>query len=237
MADYIYNYPKSFCNYTLPCQTETVNPNKGTPSNLAISNCNIPCFFNNNNSLSFKTDIQPDNTKKGFEYYNPQCITNKYSTDFQKLDDNTFYSPDPRLVDVPRSIQTNLDTPPIVGNVRLSEIYNIDKNYGKGYNTYSSVNAGQILYYNDKSIEDPFYYPNFVDKAVINSYLYQDPMSSIKPHYKRDPIKGCSNVKCYDGGCLSSIDDTQGFREDIMATQMSQINQQRWTNRLASLNK
>jgi hypothetical protein len=235
MTDYIYNYPKSFCDYTLPCNP--INPNKGIPSNLSISNCNIPCSFNNNNSLLFKTDIQPNNTKTGYEYYNSKCIADKYSKDFQKINDDVYYSPDPRLIDVPRGIVTTLSTPPIDGNTRLRDIYKIDKNYGKGYNTYSDVTGGQILYYNDKTIEDPYFYPNFVDKAVVNSTIYQDPMGALKPHYDRYQIKGCSNVKCYTDGCLSSVNDTQGFRENIMASQMAKMNQQKWSSRWTNLDQ
>lgn len=258
MTDYIYNYPKSFCDYTFPNPSiSSLDVNNGTPSNLSVTYCSIPNQFNNINKIYFKSDIQPvnnnsqsinninpDKNNYRYSYYNADAITSKYSNDFQLVENTntnnknacpsvSYYSPDPRLIDVPRSIRTTLDIPPIESTVHLSNIYKIDKNYGKGYTTYDNVKAGQILYYNDKDIQDPYYQPNFVDRSIIQSYLYQDPMGAIKPQYDRIQINDiCSKSKnCNFNGCLSSIADSQSFRQDLMSKQMRKMNQEKWTAR------
>jgi hypothetical protein len=59
-------------------------------------------------------------------------------------------------------------------------------------------------------------------------------MGAIKPHYERVPLK-CndyltSEKRIYDH-CLSWMDDSTSFREDIMSLQMSKMNEQKWTSR------
>jgi hypothetical protein len=142
---------------------------------------------------------------------------------------------DGRLIDVPRGIQTTLDRPPIQDSVKLDEIYSDKlKNYGTGYKTYSDINAGQIMYYINESQEDPFFSPNFTTSAKVEATLYQDPMSSIKPAYKRVPLKSVNPLtndnKNYEGG-LSFIQDSQEHRADLMSKQMWKTNQQRWMPR------
>jgi len=247
MADY--NYPKSFCNCVDKCE---ININNGIPSNLSLVNCCSKSNFNNQDYIKFKPDTIQPIRNSGYEYYN----TLTYSNDFEKIGPEQYFSPDPRLYDSNRNIRTILNIPPIDGSVKLSQVYNINPNYGNGYNTYTDVNAGQISYYNDKSIENPYFSPNFVDKALVESILYKDPMGAIRPQYNRYQIENtcgckdkCRKDKCHKNKCknkcrkdkcckdinLSFINDTQSYREDLMSLQMRKINEQKWSSRWSNL--
>ena len=95
-------------------------------------------------------------------------------------------------------------------------------NYGKNYSGYSSINAGQIQYYVDSELSEPFYKPVYGTKAKVTGTMYKDPMDSVKPHFDREyPKFGMYN----DCTCLSSIDDTTKFRDDIMSRQQRVNNQ------------
>jgi hypothetical protein len=208
---------------------------KNTPSNLSVCNCDTNIFGCENN-VNINISRQPD-IKCGYEYYNKDVITDKYPRNEFVEVGNGFNSNDPRLIDVPRSFSMVLDSIPIdSNNLKLCQINTnpyLD-NYGQNYKTYSDINAGNILYYNDKSIEDAFFGPNFVTSSNVDSYLYKDSMGSIKPHFKRVPLK-CNDYLTSENrnyeNCLSWMDDSTSFREDIMSLQMSKMNQQKWSSR------
>ena len=253
-----FNYPKSSCEcYNISNQDFTLD-NKGIPSKLGVTNCKIPTYLNYFNEKSFKTNIQPTipslpykNTDpyKQYSAYNSQAITEKYAKDFQAVkcdlpcgrtlipgqDPSLYVSEDPRLVDAPRAMMLNLNVPPIDSTVRLDKIYDSNlTNYGKKYSTYSDINTGQIVYYTDKTNEEPYFVPNFVSSASIDSVMYVDPMSSMKPHYYRTPLTVRDNIlsdKDKFTYNLSWMDDTTEFREDLMSRQMAKMNQNRWSNR------
>jgi hypothetical protein len=208
---------------------------KCVPSNLAVSNCDTN-IFGCKNQITFANTRQPD-IKCGYNYYNKNVVIDKYPRNEFVEVGSGYNSKDPRLIDVPRSFSMVLDSIPIdSNNIKFCDINTtpyLDK-YGQNYKTYSDINAGNILYYNDKSIEDAFFNPNFVTSSNVESYLYKDSMGSIKPHYMRTPLK-CNDYlttenKNYEY-CLSWMDDSTSFREDIMSLQMSKINQQRWESR------
>lgn len=133
-------------------------------------------------------------------------------------------SDDPRLKDVTRGIQMVLDKPP--GEVRYNLINdNVSQNpelsrYGKDYRDYSTVNAGEIQYYIDRDLAQPFPKPIYDVKADVVGYMWEDPMSSKKPQFN----KLYSEV---DYGTLSFINDSAKHREDIIARQQRTRNQQR----------
>lgn len=132
---------------------------------------------------------------------------------------------DGRLVDVPRSYTMKLDTKPIQfvynlihdnvsGNPEL-------KDYGKNYTDYSNVTGGQIQYYIDKELSEPFISPIYATKTNAVGFTYKDPMDSIKPQFEKAyPTESFS--------CLSWIDDSCSFRDDITARQQRTHNQQRY---------
>ena len=132
---------------------------------------------------------------------------------------------DGRLVDAPRSYTMRLDSKPVQviynlindnvsGNAEL-------KDYGKNYTSYSTVTGGQIQYYIDKELSEPFNSPVYGVKTQAVGYTYKDPMDSIKPQfdkaYPRDSFS-----------CLSWIDDSSSFRDDITARQQRTHNERRY---------
>jgi hypothetical protein len=161
---------------------------------------------------------------------NPRVYTDQYSPDFIERD-GKYTSPDPRLMDPMRNTRKWLDRPPINGHVNMDDVYNEKlANYGENYGDYSTVNTGQIMYYNDKSIENPFFYPVFEQGSTVEAKLYRDPMGSIQPIYdwKACPVK--RDIP-YTEKSLSSIEDSQFHRQDIMSTQMRQTNRSRYAPR------
>jgi hypothetical protein len=248
-TEYTYNdYPQSSClcykctnkGYPLMCS--------GVPTNLGVYNCEVPAYFECYDRLKFREDIEP-NPKEGYYYINPQVVTDKMpSMEFQqvKCEDPSnpnckvgYISSDPRLIYSPYGTTMMLDTAPMDSSIKLGDIYDDPRlcNYGQGYRTYSDITAGQITYYIDKSIEDPLFSPNFVSSARVTGELYQDPMSALKPEYNRYPLK-CndpltSEKQNYEY-CLSWMQDSTEFREDLMSLQMRKRNQERWEPRFTN---
>jgi len=191
--------------------------------------------------IPFGTDIEPSD-KSGFTKINNKLEEQHLDTSYTRVqytgkDDKcefAFESDDPRLFDVPRSQRMGLNTPPFNSGMNLTKIYTDPRmcEYGKRYRSYRDINTGQIVYYVDKSIEDPFFEPNFVTKAQMKATLYRDPMGEIKPQFERYPLKPSKHLdttRCeYEGG-LSWIEDSQEYRQDLMSYQMRKHNEQRWS--------
>tara|TARA_A100001011_G_scaffold398765_1_gene504350 strand:+ start:96 stop:878 length:783 start_codon:yes stop_codon:yes gene_type:complete len=233
---------------------------KGVPTNMSVYNCDFSSFDCKNNNIIFNDTMIPKE-KHGCDVLNPQVYKDKVSPSFdtiigeQSCNDypcqevykngmininsgKQVFQNDPRLYHAPTSSWLTLDQAPINGSVSLETLpinpY-LDK-YGQYYKSYSDINAGQIQYYIDKSVEEPFFRPNFVDSNIAFSSLYQDPMGSIKPQYKLKPIK-CDDptgpTRNNYSGSLSFIQDTTNQREDIMSKQMWRQNQQKYSSRYA----
>jgi hypothetical protein len=209
------------------------------PTNMSIRNCKIPKNFDAHNKMLFRDGIEPVK-KNGYSYLNPYAMESKYATDFfpvQSFSKVQYRSNDPRLISASHGgDRLTLDNPPIDSKIDLDKIYT-DKNltnYGKSYNTYSDINAGQITYYIDKSIQDPFFSPLFSTPIRSQGILYRDPMGSLKAHYEREPLISNDPIntdkKYYKGG-LSWIEDSQEHREDLLSKQMSKHNWERWAPR------
>ena len=244
MSNIVYNYPKSSCS-CYGCGNKLHECNSGgIPSNMSIRDCKIPSIFECHDRKQFRYDIEPKNNH-GYVNLNPDVVQEKYASDFKRMncsgDQNCpkiqYASQDPRLISVAHGGQVlTLDRPPLETEPKLDTISSDIKLdcYGKGYRTYSDINAGQIMYYIDKSRQDPFYLPNFPTSARAYGTLYRDPMGSFKPQYDRDPLK-CDNPlnttrDNYDGG-LSWIQDSQEHRQDLLSRMMRKQNEQRWEPR------
>lgn len=141
---------------------------------------------------------------------------------------NTFAStvPDGRLVDIGRGGFTQtLDTKPIQvfydlihDNISQSEELN---SYGLGYKSYQTTNGGQIQYYVDKEIADPFFSPVYGMKSTGTGTLWEDPMSARKVQFNKEyPSKNMA--------CLSWIQDSSSQRDDLTALQQRKYNEQRY---------
>lgn len=248
MANKIHDYPKSLCSCYMCTDNHQHHNKSGNPSNMSIRKCEFPLMDDCYNNTLFRSDIEPQ-LKKGYTNINPQVITNNYADNFKQLPENfvktnylstcsnpQYISNDPRLFSPLHGNQTlTLDRPPLDGTVKLANIYT-DKSldyYGQGYQTYSDINAGQIVYYNNHEQEDPLFFPNFTKSAYVHGKLYRDPMGSLKPEYYRKPITYTNHLNTknqfYDE--LSFIKDSTEQREDLMARQMAIRFQQRWEPR------
>lgn len=248
---------KSSCDcYT--CTDNTPLPNQGIPTNMALYNCDFSPFDCNNNNIIFNQTLNPQQ-KSGCGIINPQVYKDKVSPGFQTLIGaphcNTnvcqknykngiigicpgpqVFQNDPRLHEAVRGQWITLDQAPINGSVNLNQlpINPLLDNYGQYYSSYADINAGDIQYYVDTSIQQPFFEPNFATSNGVISSVYQDPMGAIKPQYD------LKSIKCDDPtgprrnnyrGTLSFIQDTMDHRQDLMSKQMYKTNEQRYVPR------
>jgi hypothetical protein len=172
----------------------------------------------------FNNDIQP-NYNSGYSCLNEL----QRAMDFTKVENPglkncskiLFYQQDPRLIDIRRGNQIYpISEPPFDGGQPFKPNNFEAKIYKNGY---QNIKGGQIQYYVDKSIEDAFFEPTFINQRNVTSYTYIDPMNNIKPHYERQ-----SDYYDNPGYSLSFMKDSQEFREDIISKQMSKINQSRY---------
>ena len=173
--------------------------------------------------------------------YNNQCENNETYTYlnkrgvepspfFEKTSDGTYKStvPDDRLYDTSRNYNMKLDIPPIQVFYDLKHD-NMDgskklHNYGRGYTDYKSVNAGEIQYYIDKDIADPFFAPVYGMPSKTTAYAWDDPMGTTKVQFE----KKFDNSRQKHTNMLSSVEDTTKHRDDIMARQQRTHNERRY---------
>ena len=245
MADLIdNNYPQSSCN-CYDCADKTYNfNNNGFTTNMSVRNNDFSSYYDCIDKKLFKIQNEPNNLE-GYTYLNPNAITKSYDKSFQAISDpgankrgKVYTTNDPRLVSVGHFGQVlDLDRPPINEAIKLDEIYTDPnmKYYGQKYNTYSDINAGQIMYYFDKSIQDAEFQPLFTNNAVVEGVMYKDPMGAMKPQYNRTPIINTNLLDTkhdnYKDVGLSWIRDSQESREDLLALQMRKHNEQRYEPR------
>jgi hypothetical protein len=210
MSNIIYNYNQSSCNCY---QHEDQKPPSGKPSSISLQGCNYsshqPPFLKDNGSKIYNENIQ---------FLNPQVF---------KIQNEITH--DVRLTETARGIPTLLDRPPNYSQIKLDNI-NTDKSlngFGKGYESYSDITGGQILYY--KNNKKPFSDVLYSTPAKTTGFIYKDPMGNIKPIYYRDtihnenPLSNQQNNNYFGG--LSSINDTTNHREDLLSRQMAIMNQ------------
>lgn len=151
-------------------------------------------------------------------------------TDYHIQKDGTiFYGWDSRVVDC-RGMRLNLDSPAKIGAVDMDNVYKIDNsNYGGIYKNYSDINNGNIAYYVDQSISQPFFNPVYTLSSNVEKSILLDPMTNPKPYYSK-------NIN----SSLNSIVDDQyardqlTFREELMSRQQNLYNKTSWTNRWIS---
>ncbi len=242
----MYNFPQSSCDCSCdgPCKPGVMQ-HSGIKSSLGVRNCDTSAF-DHTDVQGFGSKVQPQYNQQGFTYLNPSVLDSSSGNgEYTKIvchGTNTgcnkiqYASGDPRLIDIPRSLAITLDRPPTDSAVKLSEVYSREdlRNYGQGYNDYTDINAGQIMYYIDKSIQDPFITPIIGDQANVNGYMYQDPMGGLKPHYYRQPFTSTDHLNTKNNhysGCLSWIQDSNNQRDDLQASRIWKQNQQKWTGR------
>lgn len=249
MANVIYNYPKSSCA-CYECDKDVYKFNNGPPTNLGVSGYNVSDYYDCFQIKPFKQQIEP-RIASGVESINPGVYSmNKRDPTFVAIDSSkckystcegtTYLNSDARLFNAAAGQWIQLDKPPINSSQKLNTLTTDTglNSYGKNYETYSNINSGQIMYYIAKDREDAYYDTLFSTPFITTGVMYKDPMGNIKPIYIRNPINPQTNPMTTeynnskpDELCLSFISDTQKHREDIITSQMTSINQQRWEPR------
>jgi hypothetical protein len=252
-------YPNTLCN----CFNDSkINDSRdklqGTDTNMCVKNCNfssLKCNLGNRRPNGeeevFKKQIEP-RLLFGYDILNKNVFNYGYDQTFNKVEcpnneeisgcnDIVYTSSDPRLVSVPNGGQVmTLDRPPLNAKIKLDEMYTDPglSNYKTGYyDGYKGVNAGDIVYYIDKNIEDNYSLPNYTIASHIKGTLYIDPMNGIRPVYTRTPIKNNNLLdtknRTYTSG-LSFLDDTLENREDLMGRQKTNKRryESRWTGNI-----
>jgi hypothetical protein len=245
MQDILYLYPKTSSPLG-DCKREYDIP-RGNQTNLSVEGCQISPYFDCWYEAELKRDVQPrppvpDN--KNWYELNPQAYTDKMSPDFVSVNEKvsqgcpipTVISPDPRLYDSVRATYLPLDRPPMNGDVKLKDVYDPKyNNYGRGSMPYKNIKDGDITYYIDQSIAGAFYKPVFSEPAEEVLSLYKDPMGAMKPNADRRALVNTENPTVSTPVSypysLSYLQDTQSFREDIMALQQRKNNQSKWSVR------
>ena len=147
--------------------------------------------------------------------------------DYHKTKDGTYqYGWDSRTVNS-RGMRLKLDQPAMVGAVNMDDVYKIDNSgYGGVYQTYADINNGNIAYYVDQSVSQPFFDPVYTLSSTVNKCILLDPMDNPKPDYS----------KTVDSTLRSVVNsqysrDQLTFREELMSRQQNLYNRTSWTNR------
>lgn len=145
---------------------------------------------------------------------------------YQKEQCGIIYDNDARVVDQ-RGMRIILDRPALVGEVNMDDVYNIDnKGYGGTYETYNQINNGNVMYYVDQSVSQPFYDPVYTLSSTVKKEILLDPMTNPKPEYS----------KTVDSTLYGVVNDQYArdqltFREELMSRQQNLYNRTSWTNR------
>jgi hypothetical protein len=237
MMQAVYNYPKSSCKCHNCSHTDCTSCTDCTDCTdcTSCTDC-TGCLHSSNTPVknyNFSSEKQD-----GQKNINPNVMANLYDKNFKDIKCNgkvAYTSTDPRLISTLHNGQTLiLDRPPLNSTTKLSTI-NTDSTldgYGQNYRTYSDIEAGQIMYYTNKSQKEVFYEPLFSPGTHITKTMYKDPMGAVKPQYNRTPAKYTNplnnNKNTNYEGKLSWIQDSQEHRQDLMSLQMRKQNKQRW---------
>jgi hypothetical protein len=247
MTNVIYDYPKSSCD-CYECTRDKYEPARGVPTNMSVRGCQYASNYDCFPRTLTKVQEEPRNLN-GFDILSPE-IPKKLYPYMQKINPDstcagvTYINSDPRLYNAYAATWLRLDTPPMYSAQKIDTLpYNNNLyKYGQDYSSYADIDGGNIMYYIDKSIEDPLFNPLFSKKSAEISTLYKDPMGNFKPEYARIPIgqgigeynpiiNNTNTENSTTDYCLSSMRDTQYQREDILALQMRKNNQTRYSSR------
>jgi len=139
-----------------------------------------------------------------------------------------YYVQDGRVVDSARNIRMVLDKPAEVGAVDMDQVSTFDnRNYGSVYKSYSDIKNGQISYYINNDVAQPFISPVYTLSSYVDKTIRIDPMDSPKPEYIKTPVSST----LYSVSKDQSTRDQLSFREDLMSRQQNLYNRTSWTNR------
>ena len=226
----IYIYPQNSCKCCQDTsQSNIVKPQHITKSAMCYSS---DPYFQCNNIWALDKKVEPI-CNHGIRIVNNNKPKN-FATDFEKnscgpCEDGcpceTYISRDPKLRHGMRGYSLRLDRPPGDSAIKLATIYD-DKfeRYGQGYTSVADINAGDITYYVDKSVErGTFYEPVFGTKATTHGYIHRDPMDNMEYVFDRVPLTNrcpTTTTSCQpEESCLSFISDTGKHRQDLLSRQ------------------
>ncbi len=242
--------PCTYCPNPYPFFQKDLPPTQVAQTNLSVEDCHINPRLNNCTDYQvFDADREPvlgEKKPRHIKVLNKDFGL-KLATDFVKkecfdhpqecprvnpmkvaCDGSIWVSNDPRIRNPAINQLVPLDRPPYTGDVKLRNVYNEDlRGYGQNYKTYRDIHAGQIQYYLDPDLSEPYFEPNFAIRSDITKSVFQDPMGALKPQYDRVPI-AYNNYNISD---YSFDRDQMGFREDLMSKQMRVMDQQEWKYR------
>ncbi|MGL4813793.1 MAG: hypothetical protein ACRC39_00795 [Enterobacter sp.] len=139
-----------------------------------------------------------------------------YDDDY-KMVGNYAASIDPRLKKIDGVYQV-LDSIPRNGKINDPLNFAYNTNYSSHYQNYSDIHLGDVTYYLDPYLGQPFLPINFTNTNFIKK-KYVDPMGVEKSNYKQ-----CENLSPQQS-CLTWINDSNKNREEFMALNMAKINQ------------
>jgi len=149
----------------------------------------------------------------------------KFARDFFPTGNGTFTSLDPRLIDVMRGYRQDLNVPAFDGTLLSTDRDVPTSICPRYYDSYKNIHGGQVFYYKDDYLTQPYFSPNFQLRTRVEPSVFQDPMGSLKPQYTRIP-----SPQSY--GYISDYtfdQDQLGYREDLMSLQMRKMNQNNWS--------
>jgi hypothetical protein len=230
----------ALCNYS---QSNYTPPHSYGTRNLQADR--YVKMSNYGTGYTFKTgyilnDIQPNTyVKKDYCKTNNLCQNTKTYTYLNKrgVESSPFFEkssecgykstiPDARLYDTSRNYNMHLDITPIQVpyDVKHDTIDGMGESYGRNYKSYETVNAGQIQYYVDKEIAQPFFSPVYAMPSETHAIVYTDPMGTKKPQF----TKKFNNDRLQHTNTLSWLEDTTKHREDIMSLQQRTNNEKRY---------
>lgn len=150
----------------------------------------------------------------------------KLAPDFFKTSSGRYTSLDPRLKDVLRGgYSMELNVPVYDATWKSFNRTQENRVEATVYPSYGDIHGGQVSYYTDKYLAQPYFSPNYQIRARIEPVVFTDPMGALKPHYDRVPIM--TTPKYLSDYTFDQ--DQIGFREDIMALQSRTRDQQDYT--------
>lgn len=135
-----------------------------------------------------------------------------------------FYTNDARTKDNFRGLEVQLDKPSYIGCANMDQAFSIDNSNYKfsSYSGYKDMNNGQLAYYIDESIAQPFNSSVYTLSGLTKKQMFVDPMGANKPQYTKLPYTSTLNaVSNYQ-----HTRDALSFREDLMSLQSRKRNQQ-----------
>lgn len=188
---------------------------------------NLASLSTGNRFTPISKNLKPMNGQdQNVSFLNKLGLTPMTDYHVNKSTGTYVYGWDSRMVDA-RGMRLELDQPAKIGAVDMDDVYKIDNSgYGGVYPTYVAMNNGNISYYVDKSVSQPFFDPVYTLTSNVEKQIFMDPMTNPKPEYTKT-VQSTLNSVVND----QYARDQLSFREELMSRQQNLYNRTSWTNR------